>query len=109
MTTIYVKNGTPTDAQSQCATCIHAHIMRGFRESEEVTYCTVGYGAPMIVPFRIYQCSSHMDRTRPTWKQMEDLAIDILPLSSTAAKPAGFRKQKEADSVEEVEPETINR
>ena len=35
MTTIYVKNGTPADSQTKCASCVHAHILRGFRESEE--------------------------------------------------------------------------
>ena len=113
MTTIYVKNGTPAESHSKCISCMHAHILRGFRESEEVTYCTAGYGPPMVVPFKVYQCSSYTDRTRPTWKQMEELAIDILPLSSTSAKPAGFRTQRDSDSAdqekEELEPATSNR
>ncbi len=111
MTTIYVKNGTPMETQSKCASCTHAHIVRGYRESEELAYCTVAYGPPLVVPFKIYQCTSYTDRSRPTWKQMEDLAIDILPLSS--AKPAGFRKHEDRDSAiedeEESELETVNR
>jgi len=101
-----VKNGTPTEGQSKCASCVHAHILRGFRESEEVTYCT--YDRPLVVPFKVYECSSYTDRNRPTWKQMEDLAIDILPLSSS--KSAGFRMQpaSEEDAAEELEPETVN-
>ena len=107
MATIYVKNGTPLDAQSKCESCLHAHIMRGFRESEEMVYCTVAYGPPLRVPFKVYECSSHLDRNRPTWKQMEDLAIEIQPLSS--AKPAGFRRganDKADDEAEELEPAT---
>lgn len=111
MTAIHIKNGTPMDAQSKCASCRHAHIMRGFRESEEIAYCTVSYGPALVVPFKVYECSSYADRNRPTWKQMEDLAIDVLPLSS--AKAAGFCAQPHADSAEdaaeELEPETVNR
>ncbi len=105
MTTIYVKNGTPSESQSKCASCQHAHILRGFRESEEAVYCTFSYDRLLVVPFKVYECSSYMDRTRPTWKQMEDLAIDILPLSSTSAKPAGFRTQKDSDAAKETADE----
>jgi hypothetical protein len=111
MTTIYVKNGTPLETQSKCASCLHAHIVRGYRESEELAYCTVTYGPPLVVPFKVYQCTSYLDRSRPTWKQMEELAIDILPLSS--GKSAGFRKHDNCDPAvedEEVsELETVNR
>jgi len=109
MATIYVKNGTPTTAQSKCASCVHVHMVRGFRESEEIVLCTYGYGPPLNVPFKVYECSNHLDRNRPTWKQMEDLAIDVLPTSS--AKPAGFRLKADAEEGEEEEPEaaTANR
>jgi hypothetical protein len=104
MTTIYVKNGTPLETQSKCASCLHAHIVSGYRESEELAYCTVAYGPPLVVPSKIYHCTSYTDRSRPTWKQMEDLAIDILPLSS--AKSAGFRKHRDRDSPAEDEEES---
>jgi hypothetical protein len=110
MTTIYVKNGTPADSQSKCASCVHAHILRGFRESEELAYCTVSDGPPLKVPFKVYECSCYLDRNRPTWRQMTDLAIDILPLSS--AKPAGFRTQPDGesdDAEEETEAATVSR
>jgi hypothetical protein len=112
MSTVYVKNGTPAEAQSKCASCMHAHILRGFRESEEIVYCNTSYYRLLLVPFKVYECSKHMDRTRPTSEQMEDLAIDILPISSTSAKPAGFRSSRRSVSVEEdtveTDPETIN-
>jgi hypothetical protein len=109
MTAIYVKNGTPADSQSKCVSCVHAHILRGFRESEELAYCTVSDGAPLKVPFKVYECSYYLDRNRPTWRQMTDLAIDILPLSS--AKSAGFRVQADgaaADEEDETEAATVN-
>ena len=114
MAAIYVKNGTPIEANSKCESCMHAHIMRGYRESEEIVYCTVPYGPPLRVPFKVYECSNHLDRNRPTWKQMEDLAIDIQPLSSS--KAAGFRKagfgiddtDVSADETEECEPAAVS-
>ena len=106
MATIYVKNGTPTSAQTKCATCAHVHMVRGFRESEEIVLCTYGWGPPLNVPFKVYECSNHLDKNRPTWKQMEDLAIDVLPLSSM--KSAGFRIEidEEEDDEEEHEAAT---
>ena len=109
MTTIFIKNGTPTESQSKCETCAYAHIMRGFRESEEVAYCTVPYGPPLRVPFKVHECSSYRDRNHPSWKQMEDLAIDIQPL--TSAKPAGFRLTADHDSGDseaELQPPRAN-
>jgi hypothetical protein len=105
---IYVKDGTPVEGQSRCATCTHAHVMQGFRETEEVTYCT--FACELIrVPFKVRDCSNYADRHRPTWAQMEELAIDILPLCS--AKPAGFRSSGDhsEESGSEVQgPELLN-
>ena len=113
MSAIYVKNGTPAESQSKCASCLHAHILRGFRESEEITYCTFSYDRPLQVPFKVHDCTMYTDRTRPTWKQMEDLAIDILPLSSGSGKPAGFAAREVSTEPEkeseETQPETVNR
>lgn len=53
--------------------------------------------------------SSAADKGRPTWEQMQDLAIEIQPVSF--AKAAGFRQQgsEKEDASEEVEVETVNR
>ena len=96
MTTIVVKNGTPVGEQSKCASCTNAHILRGFRESEEIVYCTFAFDQLLVVPFKVRECSNYTDKHRPTWEQMQDLAIEIRPLSS--AKPAGFRRQKGPES-----------
>ena len=39
--------------RSKCASCTHAHILRGFRESEEVVYCTFPFRQILAVPFRV--------------------------------------------------------
>jgi len=102
--TISVKNGTPTGEQSKCASCTNAHILRGFRESEEMVYCTFAFDQMLVVPFKVRECSHYSDKHRPTWEQMQDLAIEIRPPGSFA-KPAGFRRQKDSereDAGEEV-------
>ena len=34
-----MKSGTPIGSESQCVTCKFSMLLRGFRESEELTYC----------------------------------------------------------------------
>lgn len=61
--------------------------MIGYRESERITLCN--YPAPsMVIPFSIYECSNYHDKNRPTWKQMQDLALEI---DTGPLKPVGFK------------------
>jgi len=82
-----VKSGTPIGSQSQCVTCKFSMLLRGFRESEELTYCDF-LTQPILVGFQVRECSRYVHRSRPTWDQMEELAIEIRP--SSTLKPAGF-------------------
>jgi hypothetical protein len=100
-----VKNGTPIGSQSRCGTCEHSHILRGYRESEEVTYCY--YASLMVVPFKVRECSNYSDKTRPSWEQMEDLAIEIRP--TPTFKPAGFHLDDGSQSEVEVAKITFTR
>ena len=84
---IRVKDGTAVGSQSRCVSCEHSHILRGYRESEEVTFCY--YASLMVVPFKVRDCSNYSDKTRPSWEQMEELAIEIRP--TPTLKSAGFR------------------
>jgi hypothetical protein len=83
----YIKGGTPVGSASLCKTCSYAHIMTGYRESEMVTVCT-DTNPNIVVPFLIYECTGFYDKNRPTWKQMENLAIDV---ATTPMKPVGFK------------------
>ena len=40
------------------------------------------------VPFKVRDCTSYADKGRPTWDQMEDLALPIRETST--AKTTGF-------------------
>jgi hypothetical protein len=83
----FIKGGTPVGSASLCKTCSYAHIMTGYRESEMVTMCNEVH-PNIVVPFLIYECSGYYDKNKPTWKQMEDLAIDV---AAGPMKPVGFR------------------
>ena len=101
---IHVKDGTAIGSQSRCVSCEHSHILRGYRESEELTYCNFPTDL-ILVPFKVRDCSNYSDKTRPTWDQMQDLAIEIRPVSF--AKPAGFNRRSVSESeVAEEDPVT---
>jgi len=83
-----IKNGTPVGSVSLCKTCTSAQIMTGFRESELITICD-NVHPNLVVPFNVYECTGYYDKNRPSWKQMQDLAIHIEP--SSTLKPVGFK------------------
>jgi len=83
-----IKNGTPVGSVSLCKTCSYAQIVTGFKESELITIC--GRLDPsFLVPFNVYECSGYWDKNRPTWDQMEKLAIEVKPAATL--KPVGFK------------------
>jgi len=95
MGNVYVRNGTPIGSVHLCTTCTHAHIVEGYRESEAIVLCTyASYDHALAIPFRVRSCSNHLDRTRPSWKDMEKLAI---PVSTGTLKPVGFLVQREVE------------
>ena len=83
----YVKGGTPLGSESLCKTCTNAHIMTGYRESEMVTMCN-GVHPNIVVPFNIYECTGYYDKNKPSYMQMQKLAIHVSPEN---AKPVGFK------------------
>ncbi len=97
-----------------CLTCEFAQIIRGFRESEELTYCT--YGTPtMLVPFPVRECTYYADKNKPSWEQMEKLAIEVRP--TVSLKPVGFNRSgagfvtssNEDEDSGEIEHEVVNK
>jgi hypothetical protein len=87
----------PGDNQSLCRTCYWAHAQKGFRESEEVIFCA--FGGMRKVPFKVRDCTDYLNRTLPTRRQMENIAL-IIP-SEGARKPAGFSGMGFAGESEE--------
>ncbi len=73
----YIKGGTPVGTTSLCKTCSYAHIMTGYRESEQMTMCNAVH-PNIVVPFLMYECSGYYDKNRPDVEQMQKLAIDVV-------------------------------
>ena len=89
MPTLTVKNPTIADGEHLCRTCSHVHMQRGYRESDEIVFCTyASWDAPRLVPFKVKDCTDYTDRDTPSRQQMEDMAILIEPRSD--AKAPGF-------------------
>ncbi len=105
---INIKNGTPVGSNSMCESCNNAQILRGYRESEMIVLCTYTFDRPMNVPFKVSDCTMYRDKNRPSYEQMEKLAIEVKP--SSTLKPAGFSlvaiPSIESDEDEDV-PDTV--
>jgi len=87
MANLRIRNEAPVHG-SRCNTCIHAHIIVGYRETETMVYCTY-MNDPIVVPFKVRECSNYGDKNRPTWDQMEELALPLKP--ATARQSPGFK------------------
>lgn len=102
---INIKGGTPVGSASLCRTCSWAHVMNGYRESEMLVICS--YISPNIaVPFTVRECTTYNDRNRPTWAQMQKLAINVsAPIRF--GKPAGFAAISDPCTENEDEEEEL--
>lgn len=76
----------PADGESLCRTCYWAHTQKGYRESEEITFCC--FGPMRRVKFRVRDCTDYFNRTLPTRTQMEKIAL-IIP-TQPKRKAGGF-------------------
>ncbi len=83
----YIKNGTPVGTESLCKTCTSALIFAGYRESEQMTMCTWVH-PNIVLPFTVNTCTGYYDKNRPSYQQMQKLAIDVTP---APLKPVGFK------------------
>lgn len=84
---VHVKEGTPVYGPSLCESCVHAHIERGYRTSEELTLCAANYPAHRVA-FSVRECTSHRDKTRQDLSAMERMAWILAPRGPK--RQAGF-------------------
>ncbi len=96
---IFVKNGTPLGTVSLCVSCCYGHNVEGYQESEMIQFCT--YDRGMMIPFRVKTCSNHYDKGRPSWEDMEKLALPLQPKASY--KTFGFVVKTETKKNENKE------
>ena len=104
MTNKFMKGATPSNWNSLCDTCSYALIVNGFRESECIVFCS-RVEPNVLIPFKVQNCTGYFDKNRPTWAQMEKLAIEVTPTNTL--KPVGFRTKtvdvKEDHDEDELE------
>lgn len=93
-----VKNGTPVGSEHLCERCSWGQCMTGYRESDRMVICT-NTNPNIVVPFHMLECTSFNDKHRPSWGQMQKLAINLQPVR-LSAKTAGFRVAANAPAPE---------
>ncbi len=87
MSKLNVKNGTPVGNTNLCRSCMMGQCITGYRESDLLVICN-NTSPNIVVPFTVYECSEYSDKHKPTWEQMNKLAIDFQPLR--ISRTAGF-------------------
>jgi hypothetical protein len=88
MAKLHVRNGTPVGNKHLCKRCSWSQIVNGYRESDLLVVCT-NTNPNMVVPFTVFDCSEFSDKHKPTWEQMNKLAIEIEP-TRASARTRGF-------------------
>jgi len=87
---IKVHNGTTSHSErSLCETCRNATITRGARLEEEIVRCEAQpMTAPLVIRFKVTECSAYLDARLPTYAQLLEQAWILKP--TTGRRPAGF-------------------
>jgi hypothetical protein len=83
-----VKNGTPVGNAHLCKSCNWGQVVAGYRESDLLVIC-MNTNPNIVVPFTVFDCSEFSDKRKPTWDEMEKLAIAVEPVRMSA-KTQGF-------------------
>ncbi len=102
MVKIRVIDGTPEGCTSLCRTCTRAHIITGFRATEEEVFCRYFYLERQI-RFPVRECSFYEDKRIASREAMEEIAWT---LKSTTTKPlqnVGFVSRQQFTEVEDEE------
>ena len=84
---IFIKDGRLVGAELLFKTCSWAVIFAGYRESEQTIICT-RMDPNIVLPFTVNTCTGCYDKNRPSYQQMQKLAIDV---TSAPLKPVGFK------------------
>jgi len=95
-----VYGGTPVGQDSKCDSCVYARIIRGYSESEKLTFCDRIF-EPVSIPFRVRDCSDYLDKRLPCVEDLEDIAWVLR--SKSAGKRAGFIGITQPEEPSEVD------
>ena|SRR5215831_12563123 len=102
MVTIRVKRGTSSGAESLCRTCTRGHVIKGFLETEEETFCRFFY-IEREIRFPVCECTFYEDKRIASLSSMEEIAWFL-----TTRKPGRtigfvsateFREEQESEAA----------
>ena len=80
--------------RSLCETCRNATITRGARLEEEIVRCEAQpMSHPVLIRFKVTECSAYLDARLPTYPQLLEQAWILRPHSGR--RPAGFVRSSE--------------
>jgi len=97
MVTIKVKGGTPEGSESLCRTCSRAHIIKGFRASEEEVFCRYFY-IERKIRFPVSECSFYEDKRLASKEEMEQIAWILR--TDTPRRRVGFVSPEQLREIE---------
>jgi hypothetical protein len=90
-----VYGGTPVGNESRCDTCTYARLIKGYSERERIVICDRIYD-PIVIPFRVAECSDYSDRRLPDIEYLEKMAL----LVEVRGAGAGFVPSERPNSPE---------
>jgi hypothetical protein len=92
---IKVHHGTtPACGRSLCETCRNSTITRGPRLEDEIVRCEAQpMTAPVLIRFKVTECSAYVDVRLPTYAQLLEQAWILRPTSGR--RLAGFVRSSE--------------
>lgn len=95
-----VYGGTRVGNDSICKTCTYGRIMKGYSMNERIYICD-RYWRPIVVPFKVAECSDYLDKRLPDYDDMKELAY-ILQERRTGHR-TGFVKLSELRELDDDE------
>ena len=87
MVAINIKGGTPAGGESLCVSCEWGHVVKGFRTSDEATFCRKMYPDQRI-PFAVSSWNGYSNKNMPSMGGMEKIAWILV--TKGAGRPIGF-------------------
>jgi hypothetical protein len=81
--------------ESRCDSCIYARVIKGYSEKERLVFCDRAFD-PILIPFRVAECSDYSDRRLPRIEHLEKLAL----LVEVRGAGAGFVPSERPNSQE---------
>lgn len=84
--------------ESLCDTCRMAHIVRGQRVDEVLTFCQSAVMHPVRITFRVSSCSEYVDDREPSYAELIEKAWILTPASKR--RPAGFVRASDLEGTQ---------